>query len=116
MGEADTKYIDVAGGSARVGGNESLYRRLLGKFEASVDIESFDAAIAGRDFEEAGKVVHTAKGAAGNLSLTAFFEESVVLMEQLRGGGVPQDRDVELFRQLYEETKRAINDYIGDSV
>jgi HPt (histidine-containing phosphotransfer) domain-containing protein len=112
MGVADIKYIDVASGSARVGGNESLYRRLLGKFEASVDIEGFNAAIASENFEEAGKIVHAAKGAAGNLSLTAFFEESSVLMEQLRGGGVPQARDVELFRSLYEETKQAVMAYL----
>ncbi|MDR1495430.1 MAG: Hpt domain-containing protein [Clostridiales Family XIII bacterium] len=113
MGDVDTKYIDVAGGTARVGGNESLYRRLLGKFEASVDMASFNSAIASRNFDEAGKVVHAAKGAAGNLSLTAFFEESSILMEQLRGGGVPQDRDVALFRSLYEETKQAINTYLA---
>jgi hypothetical protein len=113
MGESDTKYIDAAGGTARVGGNESLYRKLLDKFEASVDMGGFDAAISSKDYEEAGKIVHTAKGVAGNLSLTAFFDASVILMEQLRGGAAPQDKDVALFRQLYTETKQAINDYIG---
>jgi HPt (histidine-containing phosphotransfer) domain-containing protein len=113
MDEADTKYIDVTGGTARVGGNESLYRRLLGKFEASVDMDGFNDAIAAKDFEEAGRIVHAAKGAAGNLSLTAFFEESSLLMEQLRGGGTPQDKDVALFRSLYEETKEAIDAYLG---
>jgi HPt (histidine-containing phosphotransfer) domain-containing protein len=113
MAEADIKYIDVANGSARVGGNESLYRRLLGKFESNVDITGFDAAIASQDYEEAGKIVHAAKGVAGNLSLTAFFEESAVLMNQLRGGGVPQEVDVELFKQLYEETKVAIDAYLA---
>jgi HPt (histidine-containing phosphotransfer) domain-containing protein len=111
MGEADTKYIDAAGGAARVGGNESLYRKLLGKFESSVDMDGFDAAIASKDYEEAGKIVHTAKGVAGNLSLTAFFKASVTLMDQLRGGGVPNDDDVNQFRQLYTETKQAVNDY-----
>ncbi|MDR2163969.1 MAG: Hpt domain-containing protein [Clostridiales Family XIII bacterium] len=115
MGEVNTKYIDAAGGTARVGGNESLYRRLLGKFEASVDVEGFDAAISANDFEEAGKIVHAAKGAAGNLSLTAFFDESVILMDQLRGGGKPQDSDVRMFRQLYEETKQAIKDYLDNA-
>jgi hypothetical protein len=113
MSDADTKYIDAASGAARVGGNESLYRRLLGKFESSVDMQGFDAAIASKDYEEAGKIVHTAKGVAGNLSLTAFFDASVTLMEQLRGGGVPNDNDVDLFKHLYTETKQAINDYTG---
>jgi HPt (histidine-containing phosphotransfer) domain-containing protein len=113
MGEVDTKYIDAVNGAARVGGNESLYRKLLDKFESSVDMQSFDAAISSEDYEEAGKIVHTVKGVAGNLSLTAFFDASVTLMDQLRGGGVPNDKDVDLFRQLYTETKQAINDYTG---
>ncbi|MDR1292895.1 MAG: Hpt domain-containing protein [Clostridiales Family XIII bacterium] len=112
MGGADTVYIDAAGGTARVGGNESLYRRLLEKFESSVDMDGFDAAISSKNYEEAGKIVHTAKGVAGNLSLIAFFDASVVLMEQLRGGGVPNDGDVDLFRRLYAETKQAVNDYL----
>jgi HPt (histidine-containing phosphotransfer) domain-containing protein len=113
MGEADTKYIDAASGSARVGGNESLYRKLLGKFESSVDMTGFDAALSSGDYEEAGKIVHTAKGVAGNLSLTAFFDASVTLMDQLRGGGAPNDNDVDLLRQLYTKTKQAIEDYTG---
>jgi HPt (histidine-containing phosphotransfer) domain-containing protein len=76
-------------------------------------MQGFDAAISAKDYEEAGKIVHTAKGVAGNLSLAAFFDVSVKLMDQLRGGGVPQDKDVDLFRQLYTETKQAINDYTG---
>jgi len=113
MGAADNKYIDVAGGSTRVGGNESLYQKLLGKFESSVDIQGFDAAIGSKDFEVAGKIVHTAKGVAGNLSLTAFYEESIILMDQLRNGGIPQDKDVALFRQLYTETLDAVKTYLG---
>jgi HPt (histidine-containing phosphotransfer) domain-containing protein len=113
MGEANTKYIDAAGGVARVGGNESLYCKLLGKFESSVDMGGFEAALSSNDYEEAGKIVHTAKGVAGNLSLTAFFDASVTLMEQLRGGNAPQGADVALFKQLYAETRQAISDYIG---
>jgi HPt (histidine-containing phosphotransfer) domain-containing protein len=115
MDGMDTKYIDVAGGSARVGGNESLYRRLLGKFEGNVDIVGFGNAVASGDYEKAGQIVHAAKGVAGNLSLTAFFKESEVLMDQLRGGGVPRDEDVELFKQLYEATKQAINAYLAEA-
>jgi hypothetical protein len=34
-------------------------------------------------------------------------------MDQLRGGGAPNDNDVDLFRQLYTKTKQAIEDYTG---
>ncbi|MDR1778440.1 MAG: hypothetical protein LBR14_01610 [Clostridiales Family XIII bacterium] len=113
MGNADSKYIDVASALARVGGNEGLYRKLLEKFETSVDIAGFDQAISEKNYTRAGEIVHAAKGIAGNLSLTGFFQESSVLMEQLRGGGTPQQENVDLFRKLYEETKVAVRAYLA---
>ena len=108
-----SNLIDVQGGLTRVGGNEGLYKRLLGKFEASVDMDGFDAAIADKDYEKAGEIVHAAKGIAGNLSLSDFFDVSAVLMEQLRGGGTPVDADIETFKNLFEETKVAVTEYLG---
>lgn len=106
--------MDVAGGLARVGGNEGLFKRLLGKFEASVDMAGFNAALEEKNYTKAGEIVHAAKGIAGNLSLTAFFDESSILMEQLRGGGTPVDENVASFRRLFEETKVAVNDYLAE--
>ena len=105
--------LDIQGGLARVGNNEGLLKRLLAKFETSVDMEGFEAALAEKDYVKAGEIVHAAKGIAGNLSLTALFEISSVLMEELRGGGTPVDEDVVKFRQLFEETKVAVNEYLG---
>jgi HPt (histidine-containing phosphotransfer) domain-containing protein len=73
---------------------------------------AFNASIETKDFTVAGEIVHAAKGIAGNLSLTAFFEASAKLMDQLRNGGTPEDADVALFQQLFEDTKQAINDYL----
>jgi HPt (histidine-containing phosphotransfer) domain-containing protein len=113
MGVADSKYIDLAEGLPRVANNEMLYKRLLAKFAASIDVDAFEAAIAGRDFTAAGEIVHAAKGVAGNLSLKAFYGNSVVLMEQLRGGAEPVQENVDAFTQLYKETVAAIDAYIG---
>ncbi|MDR0852258.1 MAG: hypothetical protein LBN36_07170 [Clostridiales Family XIII bacterium] len=110
---ADSRYIDVQSALARVGGNEGLYKRLLAKFESSIDMDGFNASINAKDYLKAGEIVHAAKGIAGNLSLTVFFEETSKLMEQLRGGGTPQEEDVRLFRQLFEETKVAVAEYLG---
>jgi HPt (histidine-containing phosphotransfer) domain-containing protein len=113
MGEADNKYVDAVNGIARVGGNEGLYRKLLAKFEASVDMDGFNAAIASEDYQAASEIVHAAKGIAGNLSLQEFFQESSILMDQLRNGGTPKDENVELFRKLYVETTAAVNEYLA---
>ena len=114
MGTADSKYIDLATGLPRVANNEILYKKLLAKFEASVDIDSFDSAINTQDYTKAGEIVHAAKGIAGNLSLAAFYDNSVVLMDQLRDGGAPVQENVDEFRSLYQETLDAIGAYLAD--
>jgi HPt (histidine-containing phosphotransfer) domain-containing protein len=114
MAEVDSRLIDVASALARVGGNEGLFKRLLGKFEASVDIDGFNEAIASQDYVTAGEIVHAAKGIAGNLSLTYFFAESNTLMDQLRNGGTPQQGNIELFRKSYEETLVAVKAFLAE--
>jgi len=114
MGEADSKYIDLATGLPRVANNEMLYKKLLAKFESSVDIAAFDSAIQSNDYEKAGEVVHAAKGIAGNLSLAAFYDNSAVLMDQLRGGNAPERESADAFKRLYDETVGAINVYLSD--
>ena len=113
MTEANTKYIDVNDGLPRVGNNESLYKKLLGKFEASLDLAALDASIEAKDYNTTGEIVHVAKGVAGNLSLTAFYECSSVLMDQLRNGGTPDMDKIEEFKQLFLETVVAINEYLA---
>ena len=114
MGTADSKYIDLASGLPRVANNEMLYKKLAAKFEASVDMAAFDSAIADQDHAKAGEVVHAAKGVARNLSLAAFYDNSVVLMDQLRDGGTPAQENVDAFKRLYVETIQAINEYLAD--
>ncbi len=109
---SDSKYIDVQSALARVGGNQSLYEKLLAKFEGSIDMTGFDAAIASGDYKAAGDIAHAAKGVAGNLSLTAFFEQSVVVMDQLRESNYNEE-DVKEFKQIFDETKNAINEMLA---
>jgi len=110
---ADDKYIDVNSALNRVGGNEGLFKRLLGKFETSIDMDEFNKAVNEQDNVHLGEIVHAAKGIAGNLSLTYFFNVSSTLMDQLRDGGSPQQDDIEEFRVSYDETLAAIKEYLG---
>jgi len=113
MGVADSKYIDETEGLSRVANNVALYQRLLAKFGKSIDADAFEAAVAAGDFMAAGEIVHAAKGIAGNLSLKAFYDNSVVLMEQLREGNAPVQENADAFLRLYKETVAAIDAYIG---
>jgi len=113
MGIADRKYIDLETGLPRVANNEMLYKKLVAKFEASVDIAAFESALAVQDFKKVGEIVHAAKGVAGNLSLTAFYDNSVKLMDQLRNDGAPIKENVDAFKRLYAETVKAIKEYLA---
>jgi len=114
MGMADSKYIDLKTGLPRVANNEMLYKRLVAKFEASVEIEAFDSALSMKDYEKAGEIVHSAKGISGNLSLAAFYDNSVILMDQLRSGEAPAQETADAFRSLYSETVQAIKNYLAE--
>ena len=107
------QWINVEEGLVRVGGKTDLYRRLLGKFEESVKMAELTSLLEAGDFEKAGILVHGAKGVAGNLSLTAFFQASSVLMKQLRDGGRPEDEELRRFCDAFEGTKQAIADYLA---
>ena len=109
---ADMKYIDVDSALARLGGNQGLYEKLLSKFEGNVDMQGFDDAIGAGDYKTAGDIAHTAKGVAGNLSLMAFFDQSVIIMDQLRNGEFDADA-VKKFKKLFDETIVAINEFIS---
>jgi len=109
----DSKYIDVDSALSRVGGNIDLFKRLLGKFETSFDMDQFNHAIASQDYKQASEIVHAVKGIAGNLSLMSFFEISSILMDQLRGGNAPEHEKVEIFRDSYIKTLAAIKSYLA---
>jgi len=113
MGMADGKYIDAQAGLARMANNEALFKKLLAKFETSVDMARFAQTIRDADWVAAGEIVHAAKGVAGNLSLTAFYEEAATLMEQLRGGNEPNPANVAAFEKLHGETVEAIRAYLA---
>lgn len=109
---SETVYIDAESALARVGGNQDLYNKLLAKFEGSVNMEGFKNAINSGDYKAAGDVAHAAKGVAGNLSLTAFFDQSVIVMNQLREDTY-DPAEVDKFELLFNETKDAINEMLG---
>ncbi len=70
------ELIDVEGGLSRVGGNKSLFEKLITKFKDAgikhyTDIQ---AEVDKGDWETATRVAHTLKGVAGNLGITGVFE------------------------------------------
>jgi HPt (histidine-containing phosphotransfer) domain-containing protein len=82
----------------RLMGNRNLYNKLLQKFFAGNDGETLRTALAGGDAEGAKNAVHTIKGTAGNLSLTALHGAAAALEAALKAGEDPAG----LSEKLYE--------------
>ena len=89
--------LDVAEGVKRVGGDRSLYRRLLLQFrEHSANAaEQIRTALAAGDRQAAKSAVHTLKGVAGNLSALPLYKASQKLESVLRRGTEPAGAEVE---------------------
>ncbi|WP_373498589.1 Hpt domain-containing protein, partial [Desulfococcus sp.] len=79
--------ISVAGGLARVGGNEALYRSLLKKFyqENKAIAARIKDALKDRDRQSARRMLHTLKGVAGNIGAAALYEAGAALESALDG-------------------------------
>jgi len=101
------KYIDVAQGVARLGGNFPVYKRILAK---GVDLPAYTSlkeALAQGDMKNAELHAHTIKGVAGNLSLAALFELTTEYDALLKTGVNSPELEARL-DEIFPKT----NDYI----
>jgi len=85
----EIRGLDIAAGLRRVGGNRTLYRRLLHQFaDGQADAaERIQAALVAGQRDEAERAAHTVRGVAGNIGLVALQGAAARLEEQLRRGG-----------------------------
>jgi two-component system sensor histidine kinase/response regulator len=79
--------LDARTGLVRVGGNEKLYRKLLGQFvqEQGSAIEQITGALNAGDAALAERLAHTLKGVAGNLGATEVQTAAAALEGAIRG-------------------------------
>ena len=107
------KYIDVDGGLQRIRGNKKLYTRMLKMLLVSEEFAKLKAALDADDYDNGEKAAHAIKGVTGNLSLTALFDNSVELMQQLKSG--PADpKTVSDFWVIWEITEKYVNEVINE--
>jgi CheY-like chemotaxis protein len=89
--------VDVAGGLQRIAGNKRLYRDLLSQFvvrQKSTGSRIKEALEAG-DHEQAHRLAHSLKGAAGNLGINQIFCSAGDLERAISGSLSGVDRLVE---------------------
>ena len=82
--------FDIAAGLQRVGGNRTLYHRLLGDFAARYadSADEIHACIDNKDWQQAHGLIHNLKGVAGNLSATALHDAAGALDQAVRNTAI----------------------------
>ncbi len=86
--------VDIDGGVARLGGNEGLYRKLLGSFVKAINQYYVGTDFDGKEYADVIERTHAIKGAAGNLSITPVYEAYTKIVELLRSDQPEQAREV----------------------
>ena len=86
--------VDIDGGLKRIGGNEKLYTRLLGKFIDAVNTYNVQADFDAADCKEVIEKTHALKGTSGNLSLTPIYEAYTKIVDLLRADKVEEARAI----------------------
>ena len=84
----DLPGIDTQSGLTRIGGNRTLYRRLLAKFRDNQGQapEAIMAALEGGDRELAERLVHTLKGVSGNVGAETLHGKAQSLEAAIKEG------------------------------
>lgn len=79
-------YLDVAEGVSRIGGNKSLFSRLLDTFVKDTNWDKLNAALAENNLADAANCAHAIKGMCANLSMKALSARAADLEAALKAG------------------------------
>jgi HPt (histidine-containing phosphotransfer) domain-containing protein len=106
--------IDTHRGLANIGGDESLFRRMLTLFrEGETGFEQhFQAARAAGDAEGAMRAVHNLKGEAGTLGMHGL-QQAVTALEQACLDGAREAEVDELMREVSARLNKVIEGIRG---
>lgn len=96
--------VNIDEGLERLGGNESLYQRLLGSFMKTIDTHKVDTDFDCNDYADIIEKTHAIKGTSGNLSLTPLYESYTKIVDLLRAGK-PEEAKEELEKILPVQEK-----------
>jgi len=76
--------VNTDEGLQRIGGNSSLYERMLVKFKDMLKDSPVRMDFDCSDYSDVADAVHTIKGTSGNLSVTPIYESYSEIMKLLR--------------------------------
>lgn len=108
-----SRYVDTQAALARVGGNEAIYKKLLGMFVQSSEFAKMDEALENKDYPAAAEFAHAIKGITGNLSLPELFDLSTSLMNQMRNGA-PDPETLQNYYAALENTQTYVQQILAE--
>ncbi len=102
--------FDLAGGLRRAGGNRSLLHKLLIEFrdDYQAGLEKLAIYCENGAFQEAHRLVHTIKGAAGNLGADALYAAASDLDDGLKNQAVDA-KALQRFHQVMADTMESLS-------
>jgi len=109
------KGVDVESGVKRFGGKKDLYLKMLRSFAMGLEIDDtpMEIAFSEERAEESEKKIHTHKGVAGNMGVTALYE-ALVEFEKTQRAGTPDQILYDSIWQCMRETKENILNALAD--
>lgn len=96
--------IDLKWGLERIGGNQRLFRKLLGEFAANHGnaLHTLEEQLSSGDLESARREVHTLQGVAGNIGALGLHQAAKRVEKELLAGRVDIDGVVgKQFREAF---------------
>lgn len=94
LSELEALDIDTEDALKRFSGNSSLYKRMIGKFPASVEGLDVLSFIKEGDLATAVSNAHTLKGVTGNLSITPLYTAYTEIVNLLRANEPDKAREL----------------------
>lgn len=85
--------VDVDGGVKRLGGNENIYKKMLGSFLKMMKQYEVDPDFGCENYDEVIERAHAIKGGAGNLVVTPIYESYTEIVDLLRKGEPVQAKE-----------------------
>ncbi len=86
--------VNVDDGVNRLGGNEALYKKLLGTFVKTVKGYDIKPDFDSENYDDITEKAHAIKGIAGNLSITPVYEGYTQIVSLLRSKEPERAKDV----------------------
>ncbi len=111
--------IDIQWGVTRVGGNQTLFKKLLGEFyqRHHTDKNDITELLHNGDVDDARRCIHTLQGVAGNIGAERFQKEARNLESAILAGKIAQNGELpehftSTFNQLFESLALFVNDAV----